>query len=76
MVVAAVMEKYQGGQITIEVTANAANGKIQSYLRANAKIIKENYKENTVEIKAKLGKNQLIKLKKLKPKSLEIIEES
>ncbi|MCK5581286.1 MAG: 50S ribosome-binding GTPase, partial [Candidatus Omnitrophica bacterium] len=75
MVAAAVMEKYQGGQITIEVTANAANGKIQSYLRANAKIINENYKENNVEIKAKLGKNQLIKLKKLKPKTLEIIEE-
>ncbi|MCK5174921.1 MAG: GTPase HflX [Planctomycetes bacterium] len=74
-IAAAVMQKYQGGQVTVQVTVNAANGKLQNYLRANAKIIKEEYKENNVKIKAKLGKNQLIQLKKLKPKSIDIIED-
>ncbi len=70
----AVLEKYKGGYTTVKLTIEISNGKIPSFLRANAEIISEEYTNNHVTIKAIIGKSQLPALKNLKPQKLEIIE--
>jgi GTP-binding protein HflX len=69
----AVLEKYKGGVIIVKITTSQANGKIQSFLRANTTILNEKYTAANVIIKAQLGKNQLVNLKRLKPEKLEIL---
>jgi GTPase len=70
----AVVEKYHGGVITVKVTTSQANGKIQSFLRAHTTILSEKFTETNVIIKAQLGQNQLINLKRLKPEKLEMLK--
>jgi GTPase len=69
----AVLEKYKGGVIIVKITISQANGKIQSFLRANTTILSEKYTAANVIIKAQLGQNQLVNLKRLKPDKLEIL---
>ncbi|MGA2070006.1 MAG: GTPase HflX [Sedimentisphaerales bacterium] len=69
----AVLEKYHGGVITVKVTVSQADGKIQSFLRAYSTILDEKYTTSNVIIKARLGQNQLVNLKRLKPVKLELI---
>lgn len=71
---AAVVAKYRGGEVLLRVTAPQANGKIQSFLRAHATIIQEQYSDSSVLIDARLGRNQLPNLHRLQPESIEIIE--
>jgi GTP-binding protein HflX len=71
---AAVSAKYRGGEVLLRVTATQANGKIQSFLRAHATIIQEQYSDSSVLIDARLGRNQLPNLHRLQPESIEIIE--
>ena len=70
----AVVGKYHGGVIIVKVTTSQANGKIQSFLRANTTIISEKYTAENVIIKAQLGQNQLVNLKHLKPEKLEMLK--
>jgi GTP-binding protein HflX len=70
----AVVDKYHGGVIIVKVTTSQANGKIQSFLRANTTIISEKYTAENVIIKAQLGQNQLVNLKHLKPEKLEMLK--
>jgi len=70
----AVLEKYKGGEIIVKVTVSQANGKIQSFLRASSTILDEKYADSTVTIKARIGKNQLINLKRLRPDKLEMLK--
>ena len=71
---AAVLAKIKGSDVTIHVSCSAGNGKVQSFLRANAAILDRQYIDSSVTIKARLGKNQLALLKRLKPRELEVIE--
>ncbi len=70
----AVLAKFRGGEVLIEVNCSAGNGKVISFLRANAKILEREYLDSSVTIKARLGKNQLPLLKRLQPKGLEVVE--
>ncbi|MHC4575003.1 MAG: GTPase HflX [Planctomycetota bacterium] len=69
----AVLARYKGSEILLRVGSTQANGKLQSFLRAHGAILKEQYCDGSVLIDAKLGRNQLAGLKKLRPQSLEII---
>ena len=69
-----VLAKLRGADITVRVSCSAANGKVQSFLRANAAILQRQYLDSSVTIKATLGKNQLPLLKRLSPKDLQVIE--
>jgi len=69
-----VTEKYKGDEVLVRVSASQSNGKVQSFLRAHAQIINEQYLDGFVLIDARLGQNQLPDLKKLHPDKFEIIE--
>lgn len=71
----AVLNKYKGSILHIRLVVEQANGKIQSFLRAYGSIIEEKYLDGNVLIEAKLGQNQLVNLKRLKPVQLEILNE-
>jgi GTP-binding protein HflX len=70
----AVHEKYQGSELHIKLTISPANGKIPSFLRAYGTILKEEYSDGAVVLEVRLGKNQLVDLKRLKPEKLEILK--
>jgi len=58
----------------VRVSSSQSNGKVQSFLRAHAQIINEQYLDSFVVIDARLGQNQLPDLKSLKPESIEFLE--
>ncbi len=62
-----------GKQTTIKVVCDAANGKLQSYLRKHADIKDEQYTETTVVIKAAIGANRISAIKNLSPSKFEVI---
>lgn len=70
-----VLEIYTGGQVVLRVTINAADGRIQNYLRLNTAILKQDYTDSTVIMDVKLGKNRLAELQKFKPIQIEQIGE-
>ncbi len=71
----AVMAKYQGTILLLRVTCKQSNGKVQSFLRAHGRILDEQYSNSLALIEAKLGKNQLPGLERLRPQEIEIIQE-
>jgi GTP-binding protein HflX len=70
----AVTVKYKGTELLIRVTSSHSKGKVQSYLRAHGRIIKEQYSDSLVLIDAQLGRNQLPELKRLGPDTVEIMD--
>jgi GTP-binding protein HflX len=70
----AVAAKFKGGEVVVRIVCDAGRGKIQSFIRANGRIVSERYIDNTVEIEARLGRNQLPLLERLGPGELEIVE--
>ena len=70
-----VLNKYRGSELIVKLVVSQANGKIPSFLRAYGSIIDEKYSDGKVIIKARLGQNQLVNLKRLKPEKLEILNE-
>ena len=71
----AVTAKYKGTELLVRVTSGHSNGKVQSFLRARGRIIKEQYTDTTVLIEAQLGRNQLPELERLRPENIEIIQD-
>jgi GTP-binding protein HflX len=71
----AVTAKYKGTELLLRVTTSHSNGKVQSYLRAHGRIIKEQYSDISVLIDAQLGRNQLPELQRLQPDTIEIVNE-
>jgi GTP-binding protein HflX len=69
-----VTAKYKGTELLLRVTSSHSNGKVQSYLRAHGRIIKEQYSDSYVLIDAQLGRNQLPELKRLGPDMIEIVD--
>jgi len=68
-----VAEKFRGTELLLRIGTSQANGKVQSFLRAYGTIISEEYDDGNVLIDARLGRNQLPGLKRLRPDKLEII---
>ncbi len=69
----AVLGEYKGNELLLKVISSQRNGKVQSYLRGFGEIIEEKYHDSMVTIEAKLGRNQLPQLQRLKPQNLEIV---
>ena len=69
----AVLEKYNGGTVAVQVTSSQSNGKVQSFLRANAVILSEKYIDSSAIIEARIGKNQLSRLKRLGAQEVKIL---
>jgi len=69
-----VLEKYRGDELLLRVCSSQSNGKVQSFLRANGQILKEQYHDGTVLIDTRLGRNQLPSLKRLQPKNIKILQ--
>jgi len=70
----AVLARYKGNVLVVKVSSHQSNGKVQSFLRSQGAIVSEEYRDGFVDIEAKLGRNQLVQLKKLRPDELEIID--
>ena len=70
----AVSVKYKGDELLLQVSSSQSNGKVQSFLRAYGRVLKEQYCDGSVLIDAKLGRNQLAGLKRLRPDQLEILQ--
>ena len=70
-----VLNKYKGAGLIVKLVVSQANGKIQSFLRAYGTITDEKYSDGKVLISARLGQNQLVNLKRLKPEHLEVLNE-
>jgi GTPase len=69
----AVLEKYHGGTVRVQVTTLQSNGKVQSFLRANAEILNEKYADNSVLIEVRIGKNQLGQLKRMGAENVKVL---
>ena len=70
----AVLSKYRGVIVLLRVSSSQSNGKVQSFLRAYGQIITEQYSDGFVTIDAKIGRNQLPNLRRLRPENIEIVE--
>lgn len=70
----AVTAKYKGTELLLRVASSQSNGKVQSFLRAHGRILNEQYVDSTVLIDAKLGRNQLPDLRRLRPQMIEITD--
>ena len=68
-----VFEIYTGGQVVLRITANAADGKIQNFIKANAIILGQQFIDNTIVLDVRLGKNHLTELERFKPVKIEQI---
>ena len=69
-----VLAKYRGDMLELRVSSSQSNGKIQNFLNAYGQIIKEQYRDGSVLIDARLGRNQLPSLKRLQPENIEIVD--
>jgi len=61
---AAVADKVRGRNIHFRIRISQADGKLLSFLRANAQRLDEQYNEDAVDIEATLGKNQFVPVPK------------
>ncbi|MGB8226128.1 MAG: GTPase HflX, partial [Sedimentisphaerales bacterium] len=68
-----VLEIYSGGQVVLRITANAADGKIQNFIKANATVLNQQFTDNTFVVEIKLGKNRLTELERFRPEKIEQI---
>jgi len=66
--------RYKGSELLLRVSSSQSNGKVQSFLRAYGTILQEEYCDSFVQIDARLGRNQLPNLQKLRPESIEIVQ--
>ncbi|MHC4617817.1 MAG: GTPase HflX [Planctomycetota bacterium] len=69
----AVLERYKGGELLLRVNAAQSSGKVLSFLRACGTVVNEQYSDGFVLIDARLGRNQLPELKRLRPQAIEIL---
>ncbi|MHC4192826.1 MAG: GTPase HflX [Planctomycetota bacterium] len=69
-----VSARYKGSVLLLRVSSTHSNGKVQSFLRAYGTILDEQYCDSSVQIDARLGRNQLAGLKKLRPENIEIVQ--
>lgn len=70
----AVAEKVRGGKVRLRLKVSHAEGKLISFLHANAYKIDEQYNGELVEIEVVLGRNQLLQLRKFGTPHYEILD--
>ena len=70
----AIVARYKGTEMILRVRSNQSNGKVQSFLRARGRVLSEQYSDSTVIIDARLGKNQLPGLQRLRPERIETLQ--
>jgi GTP-binding protein HflX len=70
----AVLAKYKCGEVLVRINCSAGNGKVQSFLQANAEILNRNFLDSSVTIEARLGKSQLPTLERLRPRKVEVLD--
>ena len=70
----AVLAKYKCGEVLVRINCSAGNGKVQSFLQANAEILNREYLDSSVAIEARLGKSQLPTLERLRPRKVEVLD--
>lgn len=68
-----VLEIYTGGEVVLRITANAGDGKIQNFIKANATVLNQQFTDSTVVVDVRLGKNHLAELERFKPEKIEKI---
>ncbi len=68
-----VLEHYHGNEICIHVRSSLSDGRTQHFLKAHGTIVDQQYNENHVLSKVRLGSNQLPDLERLKPEHIEIL---
>jgi len=69
-----VLEIYAGGEVILRVTASAADGRIQSYLKSNAAVLQQQFTDSTVVVDVRLGKNRLPELERFRPVKIERLD--
>ena len=69
-----VLARYKGSELLLRVSSSQSDGRIQSFLRAYGRIVKEQYLNGSVQIDATLGRNQLPGLERLRPENIEIVQ--
>lgn len=67
----AVLGRYRGEEIVIQLKMSAGNGKAQSFLRAHSTILQEDYEDETVQLEVRIGRRELAKVEKM---NVEIID--
>ena len=68
-----VLEIYTGGTVVLRITANAGDGKIQNYIKANATVLQQQFTDSNIVIDVRVGKNHLTELERFKPLKIEQI---
>jgi GTP-binding protein HflX len=69
-----IVRHYKGRDIVVRVRTSPANGKVQSFLRAQSDILNERYEDSTVILDVRMGHRQVPELERLHPDRLEIIQ--
>lgn len=69
-----VFEIYTGGQVVLRITASAADGKIQNFIKANADVLDQQFTDSTIVIDVRLGRNHIVELERFKPIQIEQID--
>ncbi len=70
----AVTTRHRGNELVLRVVSSQSNGKVQSFLRAHGQILNEHYADNSIVIDARLGRNQLPDLQRLRPDAIDIMD--
>lgn len=67
-----VLERYRGEEVVTKLKISAGNGKAQSFLRANATILQEEYEGDSVRFQVRLGKKEFAMVEKM---DVEVIDD-
>ena len=70
----AVLGRLNTEDVRVDITCDAGNGKIPSFIQANGKVVSLEYCDGSIFITAQLSRSQIGTLKKLAPQKLEIAE--
>ncbi len=68
-----ICDRFRGRELHLKVRCSQADGKTQSFLRAQGQIMEETYLDNGVCFEVVLGRNQLPNLKRLNPEDIEFV---
>jgi GTP-binding protein HflX len=68
-----VLARYRGTEVLVRVAMPLSDGRVQSFLNANGRVLSREYNGQDVLIDAYLGRNQLAALRRLKPAGLEML---
>jgi GTP-binding protein HflX len=69
-----VLEIYTGGEVVLRVTASAADGRIQNFLKANATVLQQQFTDSSIIVDVRLGKNRLPELERFRPVKIERLD--